>query len=62
MSDVIFISVLAGSISFTINVLFWNIRRMRCIHYKDCCCECDRVIMTENELKMDTPVNSFTLP
>ena len=47
------VSVIAGSISLITNVAFWNIRRSKCTHIKMLCCECDRELMTTEELRID---------
>ena len=53
MIDPVMVSVVAGSISLVTNVMFYNIRRLRCTHVKTLCCECDRELMTTEELRND---------
>ena len=53
MIDPVFVSVIAGSISLVTNVAFYNIRRLRCTHINTLCCECDRELMTDLEMKQD---------
>ena len=65
MLDPIFIATLSGGISLIISVLFWNIRRSRCIHIETPCCKCDRTVMDIEEMKNDAanfPTNvSYTI-
>ena len=57
MIDPVMVSVIAGSISLITNVAFWNIRRLKCTRFSNMCCECDRELMTEDELKNDEFTN-----
>ena len=55
MIDPIFIATLSRGISLIISVLFYNIRRSRCIHIETPCCKCDRTNMDLEEMKNDVP-------
>jgi hypothetical protein len=60
MIDPVLITVIAGSISVVTNVVFLNIRKMRCVNFKNICCECDRELMTTDELRMEASAHSIT--
>ena len=53
MIDPLFVACISGGISLVTNIVFYNIRRLRCTHIKTPCCECDRVLMTTEELTAD---------
>ena len=53
MLDVVVIGALCGGISLVVSVCFWNIRRSRCVHIKSPCLECQREVMTADELSAD---------
>ena len=53
MIDPILIATLGASISLVISVLFWNIRRSRCIIIDTPCIKCSRTVMNIKELEQD---------
>ena len=53
MIDQLFVACISGGISLVTNVVVYNIRRLRCTHITKTCCECDRVLMTTDELTAD---------
>ena len=53
MIDPIFIATLSGGVSLIISVLFWNIRRSRCILIETPCIKCSRTVMDIDEMKSD---------
>jgi hypothetical protein len=53
MIDAILIGTCGASISLIISVLFWNIRRSRCIIIETPCIKCNRTVMDIKEMEQD---------